>query len=71
MILTPTHDSTMQHPDSLKMVETRAHEKDRNWVTRAKSLLPSDCWSVDTSPDDRPDGEALLAERVRLQAAGN
>ena len=59
----------MQHPDILKMVETRAHEKDRNWLTGAKALRQSDWYSADTWLQDRPGDERLLAERARLEAA--
>ena len=61
----------MQHEDILIEVETRAHEKDRNWLTRAKGLLQSDLWSADTRLQDRPDDDALLTERARLRAAIN
>jgi hypothetical protein len=59
----------MQHREILEDVETRAHERDRKWLTRAKGLLQSDLWSADTRLDDRPDDETLLVERDRLQAA--
>jgi hypothetical protein len=59
----------MQHSDILKMVETRTHEKVRNWLTRAKALLQSDLWSVDIRLEDRPEDEALQAERRRILEA--
>jgi hypothetical protein len=59
----------MQHEDILNLVETRAHEKDRDWLTRAKALLQSDWWSADTRLMDRPEDGGLLTEKARLQAA--
>ena len=59
----------MQHREILEDVETRAHEKDRDWLTRAKGLLQSDLWSPDTRLDAWPEDEALLAEKARLEAA--
>lgn len=61
----------MQHEDIPKLVETGAHENDRNWLVRAKGLLQPDWWSVDTRLDDHPCDEALPAERNRLQTALN
>ena len=59
----------MKHDYILELVEIRAHEKDRDWLTRAKGLLQSNLWSANTRLYDRPEDEGLLVEKARLGAA--
>ena len=59
----------IQHPQILEMVENQAEVKDRNWRIRARKLLMSDRWSIDTRLEESPGNKRLMADRDRVQAA--
>ena len=54
VVVNRTEGVTMQHDYILGLAETRAHEKDSDWLTRAKGLSQSDLWSANTRLYDRP-----------------
>ena len=59
----------VQHREILETVENQLAGKDRNWRARARKLLMSDRWTLNSRLEGSPDDKQLRTDRDRVQAA--
>ena len=69
VVVNRTEGAPIQHDYIWELVETRALENNREWLTRAKGQLQLDLWSANTRLYDRPLDKGLLVDKESLEAA--